>query len=476
MARTQFRSMARPRRHGYDKLALILLGAFIIVAIIAALVAFNLVKNLVQGWVSTPLQGAPNITQPTQVDAQGTPIPMDVPLQASSGPAAQPWDGTSRVTILIIGLDYRDWEAGGPPRSDTMMLLTLDPISKTAGMFSIPRDMWVNIPQVNSYHKINEAYRYGELYNLPGGGPALAAETVHAFLGVPINYYAQIDFYSFEKFIDEIGGIDVTVDSELKIDPLGKGNTIYLKPGTTHLTGAAALGFARMRYTNGGDFDRADRQQQVILAIRDQILKVNMLPNLVANAGNIYKDLANGIRTNLTIDQALKLALFAKDINKDNIKKAVIGPNEVEFATSPDGLDILVPHPDAIRILRDQIFTTGGPAGPAAISQDEATLLKAENARVSFRNGTTSMGMATTTADYFKKNGVNVVETANADKAYPNTMIYINGSTPYTAAYLAKIMNVATGQVVSQYQADAKQDIVVIIGQDWARKNPIGAK
>ena len=153
----------------------------------------------------------------------------------------------------------------------------------------------------------------------------------------------------------------------------------------------------------------------------------------------------------------------------------MIGPNEVEFAKSPDGLDILVPHPDAIRILRDQIFTTGGPAGPAAVFQDDATLLKAENARVSFRNGTTSMGMATTTADYFKKNGVNVVETANADKAYPNTMIYINGSTPYTAAYLAKIMNVATGQVVSQYQADAKQDIVVIIGQDWARKNPIGA-
>ena len=226
MDRSQFQSMARPRRRrGLDRMAIILLAAFIVVAIITAFVAFNVVRNFVQSWTMTSVEGSPNLVQSTRVNDQGTPVPVDVPLQASTGPTAQPWDGTSRVTILVIGLDYRDWEAGGPPRSDTMMLLTLDPLSKTAGMLSVPRDMWVNIPQVNTYAKINEAYRYGELYKLPGGGPGLATETVRAFLGIPINYYAQVDFYAFEKFIDEIGGIDVTVDSELKIDPLGKGNT-----------------------------------------------------------------------------------------------------------------------------------------------------------------------------------------------------------------------------------------------------------
>ena len=108
--------------------------------------------------------------------------------------------------------------------------------------------MWVNIPQVNTYAKINEAYRYGELYNLPGGGPGLATETVHSFLGIPINYYAQIDFYAFEKFIDEIGGIDVTVDEELKVDPLGRNpdgssNTVYLQPGVNHLDGGYCTRF-----------------------------------------------------------------------------------------------------------------------------------------------------------------------------------------------------------------------------------------
>ncbi len=167
MAQTQFRSMAKPRRKKIDRLTLILAALFLIVAVITAFVAFSMVKNIVLSWTMTPIDGinVPNPSQPTQVNNQGTPIPADVPLQSSSGPAAQPWDGTSRVTILIIGLDYRDWEAGGPPRSDTMMLLTLDPLSKTAGMLSVPRDMWVNIPQVNTYAKINEAYRYGEAYN-----------------------------------------------------------------------------------------------------------------------------------------------------------------------------------------------------------------------------------------------------------------------------------------------------------------------
>ncbi len=481
MAQTQFRSMAKPRRKKIDRLTLILAALFLVVAVITAFVAFSVVKNIVLSWTMTSIDGIsiPNPSQPTKVNAQGTPISADVPLQSSSGPAAQPWDGTSRVTILIIGLDYRDWEAGGPPRSDTMMLLTLDPLSKTAGMLSIPRDMWVNIPEVNTYAKINEAYRYGEVYNLPGGGPGLATETVHSFLGVPINYYAQVDFYAFEKFIDELGGIDVTIDSDLTVDPLGRNtdgssNTVYLKPGVNHLDGATALGFARMRYTAGGDFDRAGRQQQVILAIRDRVLNLNMLPTLIAKAGNIYADLAGGIKTNLTLDQALKLALFAQQISPDQIRKGVIGPpDQVEFAKSPTGLDILIPIPDKIRLLRDEIFTTGGPAGPAAVNQDAAALMKAENARVTFLNGSTTVGLATQTTDFFKNLGVNVTQTGNADRAVTNTQIYIYSGKPYTAAYLANILKVASSQIINQYKPDGDADITVVIGQDWARANPM---
>ena len=72
---------------------------------------------------------------------------LTVPLDPELGPTPPPWDGTNRVSLLVMGLDYRDWQAGeGPPRTDTMILFTVDPINRTAGMLSIPRDLWVNIP------------------------------------------------------------------------------------------------------------------------------------------------------------------------------------------------------------------------------------------------------------------------------------------------------------------------------------------
>jgi LCP family protein required for cell wall assembly len=131
-----------------------------------------------------------------------------------------------------MGLDYGDWSADreGPSRTDTMILFTVDPLSKTAGMLNIPRDLWVNIPGFG-YDKINTAFFLGEANKLPEGGPGLAIKTVEQLLGVPINYYAQIDFQAFETFIDKIDGVEIDVPYEMKIDPIGKYNTITLEPG-----------------------------------------------------------------------------------------------------------------------------------------------------------------------------------------------------------------------------------------------------
>jgi hypothetical protein len=212
------------------------------------------------------------------------------------------------------------------------------------------------------------------------------------------------------------------------------------------------------------------------MGIRQKVLRVNMLPILVSKANQIYQDLSSGIHTNLTLDQVIKLAMFGINIQPDAIKKGVLGPNEVEFAKSADGLDILIPKPDQIRLVRDEIFTSGGPAGPAAINQDELALMKSEGTKIALRNGSTTTGLANLTSEYFKKNGLNIVETSNADKVYNQTTITIYNGKPYTAAYLAKVMNVPTAQIVEQYTPDSKTDILVVIGQDWARKNPMGTK
>jgi len=257
--------------HSIDRLTLGFMITFAIISIIAGVTAFIVMRDMVKSWTITHLPGVPvfdptatsdpnaNITDPV---IEETPVvQLPVAGQAPVGPTPQPWDGGSRVTILIMGLDFRDWEAGMIPRTDTMILLTIDPLIGTAGILSIPRDLWVNIPGYD-YGKINTAYRLGERYKDPGGGPALAVETVEHFLGVPIQYYAQIDFTAFIIFIDHLGGIKLTIKEPITIYPINfpemvGSKKVTLEPGRYRVSGAYALAYARNRKTAGGDFDRA---------------------------------------------------------------------------------------------------------------------------------------------------------------------------------------------------------------------------
>ncbi|NTV35813.1 MAG: LCP family protein, partial [Anaerolineaceae bacterium] len=199
MTRTEY---PNPRRRPQSsRSTIILLIVFAVLVVATSVVAFIVIRNVTLNWKITPLTGSAPVNNPIAVD--GTP---GAALQPMDGPTPVPWDGYSRVTILLIGLDY-DWQAGGGyQRSDSMILLTVDPITMTAGMLSIPRDMWVNIPGFD-YNKINTAYFLGDANKLPGGGPALAVQTVEEFLGVPINYYARVDYNTFVRIVDELDGI-----------------------------------------------------------------------------------------------------------------------------------------------------------------------------------------------------------------------------------------------------------------------------
>ena len=450
-----------------------LIIVFAVLAIVTGILAFIIVRNIVNSWTMTDLPGVPQVSEdgsPVQVTLEGT--EYVAPLQTSNDPTAEPWDGASRVTILMMGLDFRDWESGETPRTDTMILLTMDPLSKTAGMLSIPRDLWVNIPGFD-HGKINTAYYLGEIYNLPGGGPGLAVDTVEQVIGVPINYYAQIDFYAFAEFIDELGGLDMHIKDPITVDPIGPGNTVTLQPGVQVLDGATALAYARARYTDGGDFDRSRRQQEVILALRDDIVNFNMLPTLISKAPALYNDLSSGIRTNLNLQQVIQLALFASQIDPGDIKQGIIGQDEVMFGTSPDGLSIVIPIYDEIRLVRDEIFSTGGPVSPAAVSGDPATLRQDEQAKISIQNGTSSSGLATQTAEYLRSQGINIIEETNADRLYSASTIIIYNGKPYTTQYIADLMGIATANIYNRYTPDAYADIAIILGDDWLYNNPM---
>jgi len=276
-----------------DRTSRIILGAMVILALVGAFFGYRFVRQAVASNETFSLPGDPVLVSNEDSDGndtESTPKPTDIP--AAMLPTPEPWDGVSRVNLLLMGLDYRDWEAGETPRTDTMMVLTLDPLNKTAGMVSIPRDLWVAIPGFD-YGKINTAYYLGELYNLPGGGPGLAVRTVEELLGVPIQYYAQIDFQAFVDFIDHIEGVRLTFDEPMVLDRRGKWNTVTIEPGVITLSGEYALAYVRARKTEGGDFDRAARQQYLMMAVRDRILEFDMMPKLVARAPEIYNDLGS---------------------------------------------------------------------------------------------------------------------------------------------------------------------------------------
>ncbi len=462
-----------PSKRKPDRVSLIVLAVLVVIGLILAVVTYNAVLNIVEGWTMTPLDGVSFHTDPTAAPGT-TAVPVDT-SPVIAGPTALPWDGSSRVTVLLMGLDYRDWQANeGAPRSDSMWLLTIDPLSKTAGMMSIPRDTWVQIPG-GDFGKINTAYSIGEGNKLPGGGPGLAEKTVEGFLGVPIDYYAQIDFQAFVDFIDQLDGIWIDVPSEIKVDPLGPGNTVVLQPGRQRVWGAVALGYARNRYEGGSDFERSKRQMQVIMAIRDRVMQPNYLPKLIKNSPRLYEKLAGGIHTNMSITDAIQLALLVQQVQPENIHKAVIGPNEEIDATNPeDGQAIEIPIYDRIRLLRDQVFTTGGPLGPLAAGQDAAALAKQENAKIEVLNGSLgleqSAGLAGRTGDYLKSLGLNVTRTDNGDHT-SSTIIIDHTGKPYTLSYLVNELHVGTTGIRSSYDPNSAVDVTILVGDDWALKN-----
>lgn len=209
------------------------------------------------------------------------------------------------------------------------------------------------------------------------------------------------------------------------------------------------------------------------MAIRDQVIDLNMLPTLIVKAPQLYQELSEGIHTNLNLQQVIQLAYLAQQIDRKSIKRGVITPDMVNFGKSPDGLDIMKPIPDKIRILRDEIFTSGGPLSPAAVATDPAELARNEQARIQILNGSSTAGLAQRTAEYFRSLGWNVISEANADRVYAQSQLVDYSGKPYTMKSIAELMKVPTGNVFSSYDPNAQVDVVVVVGEDWAANNTL---
>ncbi len=460
-------------------------------ALTLSICAFILARRMTACWTLTALPGIPppycsinseySAAQPElqNENATGDDISSDSTVPEMEFPL---WDGGSRINIAFFGLRGGEINNGDCPAClDTIILMTVDPVTKTAGMLSIPRDMWINIPGYG-YTRINMAWTIGENSKLPGGGPGLAIKTVSQFIGIPVDYYVQVDFGTFVSFINLIGGVDVYVNERMVLDPAGPGQDHFvLIPGDfRHLNGQRALAYARCRDgskgCSGGDFGRAKRQQQIILAIRDKVLDPIYFPALLAQAPQLYTEFSSGIHTNMPLEDALKLAVLVQNIPVENIRQGAIDINmAVPSTVMVNGVQasVLRPVPDLIRILRDEIFVPGGPLSPMA-EGDPVTLMQSDQAKVRIINNTYTAGLEERTASFLTAQGMQVVEFGSPTGYTSRTKVILYSSKLYALQYLKDLFGLESPQIVIQPDPSSTVDIDIRFGEDWVGRLPTG--
>ena len=269
-----------------------------------------------------------------------------------------PWDGTSRFTVLVMGLDRRPGEQGLAFRTDTILLVSLDPISNSLGILSIPRDLYVDVPGYSQLQRVNTPMVLGELRQ-PGYGPQLAMQTVQYNLGIRVHDYVIVDFNAFIRFVDIIGGIEIDVPYAIS-DPLYPDmnygyDPFYIRAGRQIMDGATALKYARTRHGDN-DFQRAARQQAVIYAIRNRLLTADALTQLIIQAPTLWAALNEGVYTGLTLEQIIQLALYIRNIPPENIRTGVINEAYTMNWTTPQGAAVLVPDRARLGQLMVEVF------------------------------------------------------------------------------------------------------------------------
>ncbi|MFN8418474.1 MAG: LCP family protein [Anaerolineae bacterium] len=268
------------------------------------------------------------------------------------------WNGDRRFTILVMGLDKRPGEEGTGFRTDSLILVSINPKTQQIGLLSIPRDTYVAMPNQPDLVKVNRVYVLGEL-NRPGDGPKLLVQTMQYNLGMRIDSYVAVSFDAVIKLVDAIGGIDINVPAEID-DPeypsMDYGyEPLYIPAGIVHMDGQLALKYARTRH-GSSDFARAERQQEVIMAMRARMTQPQVIASLVPQALSLWTDLSQYVITDVGFDQALSLAWYLKDLPSDGIRKNSIFGEYLQ-ATSVDGDDgALVINRSNIAALMTSVF------------------------------------------------------------------------------------------------------------------------
>lgn len=358
-ARERMRRRRVKSRNGGEWAWVVIAGALLGVVVIISMSAFIMLRAATSEEEVLPTAV---VELPTPVDARSalgrTTFGQQLTLSDGRSIILTPWDGVSRFTVLVMGLDRRPGETGLAYRTDTVILASIDPATQSIGVLSIPRDLYVEVPGYSELQRINSPMVLGELRQ-PGYGPQLMMQTAQYNLGIRIHDYVAVDFNTFITLIDSIGGVDIDVPYTINDPQYPNMNfgydPLYIPAGMQHMDGALALKYARTRHGDS-DFQRAQRQQQVMYAIRDKVLNLDMLPQLIVQSPSLWGQISQGISTGLSLDQLIQLAWYLKDIPGGNIKTGVIDERYSIFYTTSQGASVLIPDRAKLGNLMVEVF------------------------------------------------------------------------------------------------------------------------
>lgn len=378
-------------------------------------------------------------------------------------------EGDGRINILILGKGGEGHDGG--QLADTLIIGSVDPRGKTAALLSIPRDLYVSVDGFWQM-KINAVYANAKARAIQEGSSQDQAESiglkkiedvVSDYFGVPIHYHVMVDFTAFSQAVDAVGGVEVEVNKALYDGTMSP--PLRVESGTQQFDGDLALRYARSRYTSPrGDFDRAERQRELIVGLQKKVLSLGTFSNPLRVA-QLMDALSDNVVTNLSLGEAMALYDLGEQIGPDRIASLSLVDDPVLLTTGNIGGASVV-YPVAGINNYDEIKSyVRNSLRDGFINEEDASIV--------ILNGSEKQGLASDVSDELSAYGYNITRFENAVAQYDTTTIYdISQQKSFTRAYLENRFNLTTNNSgIPEGELDYQADFVIILGSDYEAKN-----
>jgi polyisoprenyl-teichoic acid--peptidoglycan teichoic acid transferase len=390
-------------------------------------------------------------------------------LECDVAPEQLTREGDGRVNILLLGKGGSGHPA--PDLTDTLMIASVDTCQKEAALLSIPRDLYVQVPG-NGSMKINSVYATYKQQALAEGKSNKQAEaagieaienTMENVTSLPINYHAMVDFNAFRKAIDTVGGITINAKEPLYDATVAwenNGSATLAVQGINNFNGKQALLYARSRH-GSSDFARSERQRQILVALREKAFSLGTFGNPIKMA-QLFNAFGSHVRTNLSIDDVMKLYEIAQDIEGDKVTSVGLSdpPNNFVTTANMGGLSVVIPRAGLYQYADMQAYIRN------ALKDG---FIRKENPQILVLNGTTTTGKATQYKEVLESYGYSVIGVGDAPtRNYQNSLLVdmSGGKKRYTQRYLElRLGTSATGTLPSGVEPGLA-DFVIIVGQN----------